>query len=805
MTSGRSLFVVLWAVFAAAATSVSAQNPIANPSFEYGLTGWNSYTYSLPPSGSPGAAWFGEMGPGEAFQVLCPEPPTAPDGQNVCGADAWETTSNGGVFQEFVWTGGPATVAVTARAYSATYDLAPFDNGCRVRMGLAYFHTGDRNSVGIWLTFPWSDGWLTRSLYLPGAGDYTVFIETRQPDATAAMSTLWDNVVVATCPAIQALSGPDVTVPANPQFPDTSVIIEWTTDVPSTSRVEYGLDSTTEEVYFNSQLVTDHQVSLYALSNSATYRFRASSSAYGYTDWVSDETLFDTPIQFSDIATRLSADGQDTIVTWTTDDPTTSQVEYGKTVAYGSLTVEDTNLVTDHEVTLAGLDEDDVYHFRVWGRNPPLYSDAVSGDHTFITLPAPGATLRNGDFEEGHGSEPHSLYPWVQYSTMFQSVYHPIDGLVGPYPKGGPEYWFANIQAYSGSYFVGGAANLDFKNGGVFQRVLFTPGEYCTLSARFATYSFGVGGDTRVRLGSDPNGGTDPESLDVQWWRTFSPTNDDQWHGAAITKAAGTSGVVTVFLDILQHWPIEWHVVAIDHATFGAPQAMTIGQLKSSASELGAVLDNKIVTCVLMQTFVHDGVPYSKAYIQEDDRSAGMAVLFPVNGGDDPEVGNRVSVVGSLVIHNGEAALVAADRTVDQNTYPLPDPMALPQTALGGTTTNQAALYSTGGACNVGLRVRVFGRVTSSDAAGVPGVDALIYLDDGTGIDDGGGELGVRVELAADPTEGAAVGDYVAATGVLAVELVDPDCVPNTYDEYYAYTVRTNAPEDWDILTEPGP
>ena len=151
-----------------------------------------------------------------------------------------------------------------------------------------------------------------------------------------------------------------------------------------------------------------------------------------------------------------------------------------------------------------------------------------------ITLPAASATLRNGSFEEGHGCQPHSLYPWVQYSTLFQSVYHPIDGLVGPYPEGGPDYWSANIQAYDGSYFVGAAANSDFKNGGVFQRVLFPPGQHCTLSAHFATYRFGgTDRDTRIRLGIDPNGGTDPESEDVQWWSTFSHTNDNQWHGAA--------------------------------------------------------------------------------------------------------------------------------------------------------------------------------------------------------------------------------------------------------------------------------
>ena len=158
---------------------------------------------------------------------------------------------------------------------------------------------------------------------------------------------------------------------------------------------------------------------------------------------------------------------------------------------------------------------------------------------------------------------------------------------------------------------------------------------------------------------------------------------------------------------------------------------------------------------------------------------------------------NRVSVVGSLVIHDNEATLIAADWTVDDTTYQLPKPLAMSQASLGGTTTNQPALYSAGGACNVALRVRVFGRVDWSDSYGVPGVDALGYVDDGTGIDDGSGARGVRVILVADPVQGVDAGDYVAATGVLTVELVDPD------GEYYAYTIRTTVPEDWDVLTEP--
>ncbi|MGB8706760.1 MAG: redoxin domain-containing protein [Dehalococcoidia bacterium] len=52
-------------------------------------------------------------------------------------------------------------------------------------------------------------------------------------------------------------------------------------------------------------------------------------------------------------------------ITWKTDKPATSQVNYGKTETYGSTTPLDTNLSTSHSVTLTGLDPNTTYNFKV--------------------------------------------------------------------------------------------------------------------------------------------------------------------------------------------------------------------------------------------------------------------------------------------------------------------------------------------------------------------------------------------------------------------------------------------------------
>jgi hypothetical protein len=52
------------------------------------------------------------------------------------------------------------------------------------------------------------------------------------------------------------------------------------------------------------------------------------------------------------------------LVTWETDAPATTQVEYGLTASYGSVTALDPRLVRQHVATLAGLQPGTTYHYR---------------------------------------------------------------------------------------------------------------------------------------------------------------------------------------------------------------------------------------------------------------------------------------------------------------------------------------------------------------------------------------------------------------------------------------------------------
>ncbi len=57
------------------------------------------------------------------------------------------------------------------------------------------------------------------------------------------------------------------------------------------------------------------------------------------------------------------------VISWTTDQPADSQVNYGLTSSYGSSTALDPSLVTSHGQTLTGLSASTTYHFQVVSKN----------------------------------------------------------------------------------------------------------------------------------------------------------------------------------------------------------------------------------------------------------------------------------------------------------------------------------------------------------------------------------------------------------------------------------------------------
>jgi hypothetical protein len=75
-------------------------------------------------------------------------------------------------------------------------------------------------------------------------------------------------------------------------------------------------------------------------------------------------------------------------ITWTTDELSTSQIEYGLTTDYGFLAALDEDRVFDHSQILTGLRECITYHYRV--RSKDIFGhESFSDDYTFMTSGSP--------------------------------------------------------------------------------------------------------------------------------------------------------------------------------------------------------------------------------------------------------------------------------------------------------------------------------------------------------------------------------------------------------------------------------
>jgi hypothetical protein len=101
---------------------------------------------------------------------------------------------------------------------------------------------------------------------------------------------------------------------------------------------------------------------------------------------VSVTTSNTTPPQITNVASATTA--TTAAISWTTDRPADSQVEYGPTAAYGSMTAPDTTRVSAHSQSISGLVANSPYHYRVRSRD--LQGNiAISADATFTTQPTP--------------------------------------------------------------------------------------------------------------------------------------------------------------------------------------------------------------------------------------------------------------------------------------------------------------------------------------------------------------------------------------------------------------------------------
>jgi hypothetical protein len=107
----------------------------------------------------------------------------------------------------------------------------------------------------------------------------------------------------------------------------------------------------------------------------------------------SGSTLVAGPVISSIKVSAITASGA--TISWTTDQPSSTQVNYGATASYGSTSPLDSSLVLNHSVTLSGLAANASYDFQVVSVNSAGMS-AQSPDAIFKTTAAAAAAPQVG-------------------------------------------------------------------------------------------------------------------------------------------------------------------------------------------------------------------------------------------------------------------------------------------------------------------------------------------------------------------------------------------------------------------------
>jgi hypothetical protein len=199
----------------------------------------------------------------------------------------------------------------------------------------------------------------------------------------------------------------------------TSANISWACDAPSSYQVKWGTTSTKSAKFPTSTPTTPYKqytVTLTGLSPNTLYHIGPSSlclnsctrndvtgvngarreyDVNGKSDWtfttLSGTGVKNDVVQSSHAATAISAvtvpeiTAKEVTIFWKTNNPATSQIEYGTTTAYGSKSDQNATVECNHEIQLFDLKLGTTYHARAVSNDPVLGKAVYSADFTFNT------------------------------------------------------------------------------------------------------------------------------------------------------------------------------------------------------------------------------------------------------------------------------------------------------------------------------------------------------------------------------------------------------------------------------------
>ncbi|MDQ5928031.1 MAG: trimeric autotransporter adhesin [Patescibacteria group bacterium] len=197
--------------------------------------------------------------------------------------------------------------------------------------------------------------------------------------------------------------GPIISNVTTAEVFDNETTISWNTNVPADSTVYYSenSDMSDPEVSSSVALTEDHAVTISGLAEGTRYYYYV-KSVDAESNEAFDQNVVSGTVQYYSLNTSSDGSapvisGTDTAligetgvtITWTTSEPSTSQIEWGDTNALGTFTEETSVYTRQHAVVLTGLTTESEYYYRVLSRDKSgneISDDDGGSPYSFTTL-----------------------------------------------------------------------------------------------------------------------------------------------------------------------------------------------------------------------------------------------------------------------------------------------------------------------------------------------------------------------------------------------------------------------------------
>lgn len=187
------------------------------------------------------------------------------------------------------------------------------------------------------------------------------------------------------------VSGPVISNVTASNVANNNATIVWNTDIVADSDVYYTSsdDFASFEHLGGTEEVTSHEIALTGLSRGTIYYYYVASGVAtdnNAGDYYSFTTPYDDVAPVIDNVTSTIVIDTQALINWTTNEMSDSQVVYGTESDNYTLSSEDTNLNTNHNIVLSSLSSSTTYYYKVISTDNSGNEASSTLEYSFTTL-----------------------------------------------------------------------------------------------------------------------------------------------------------------------------------------------------------------------------------------------------------------------------------------------------------------------------------------------------------------------------------------------------------------------------------